>query len=441
MISLKRDIYSELFAWKKSGDRKPLVLQGARQVGKTFILKEFGKNEYIDYAYFNFEKNPDLTGLFQGKKDPGKIVENLSIYSNKKIEPVSTLIIFDEVQNSPATLTCLKYFCETHNQYHIIATGSLLGISLFKNQISSFPVGKVNFLQLFPLSFSEFLISNKEEKLREFLDNKKNLDIIPEVFHKKLLEYLKIYYYTGGMPEALVKYITSKDYNSVRTVQKNILTAYSIDVTRYASRTEAIKISNVWDSIPNQLTRENKKFKYSEIDKNAKSREYRDSIQWLIDAGVVYKSYNISIPELPLSAFRNNGFFKLFLVDVGLLGALLNLSPKTIIEGNKLFTYYNGAFAENYAAQELIVNNFKELYYWTSGNTAEVDFIVSYDDRIFPLEVKSGLNTKAKSLKIYEKKYSPEYLTRSSQRNFNQTRNICDIPLYAISIFPGLYKL
>ncbi len=440
MISLKRDIYNKLIVWKNAEDRKPLILKGARQVGKTFILKEFGKNEYVNYVYFNFEEDPDLINLFQRKKYPEKIIEKLSIYSNKKIEPLNTLIIFDEIQNSPQTLTCLKYFNETHNEYHIIATGSLLGIFLYKNQKTSFPVGKVNFMQLFPLSIGEFLNSNKENQLKKFLDNKKNLDEIPEAFHEKLLEYLKLYYYIGGMPEAIVKYVTTKDYTSVRKIQKEILTAYSIDVTRYASRAEAIKINNIWNSIPNQLIKEKKKFKYSEISKNSKSREYHDSIQWLIDAGVVYKSYNVSTPKLPLSAYKNDNFFKLFLIDVGLLGAMLNLSPKTIIDGNKLFTFYNGAFTENYAAQELVVNNFNELYYWTSKNTAEVDFILSYNEKIYPLEVKSGLNTKAKSLKVYDKKYNPEYLTRTSQRNFNQTRNVCDIPLYAISLFPKFYK-
>lgn len=441
MTHLYRDIYSKLIKWKNSSQRKPLIIKGARQVGKTYIIKQFAQKEYNSYIYLNFEEDPNLKSLFQGDRNPKKIIENLSIYSEKQILPENTLIIFDEVQNSPETLTSLKYFCEENNNYHIISTGSLLGISLYSNKESSFPVGKVNFIQMLPLSFREFLYANKEDKLIDFLIDKKDLKPIPEAFHNKLLDYLKLYFFIGGMPEPIAEYITSKDFNNIRKIQKDILTAYAMDITRYALKNEAIKISEIWDSIPSQLIRENKKFKYSEIKTNAKSREYYTSIQWLINAGIVHQIYNQSIPKLPLSVYKNDNIFKLFLIDIGLLGAMLNLSPKTIIEGNTLFTHYNGAFTENYTAQELIVNNFNEIFYWTSKNNAEVDFLLSYQDNILPLEIKSGLNTKAKSLKIYGEKYNPPFLTRSSQRNFNKNKNLYDIPLYAISLLPQIYKL
>ena len=427
---MKRDIYHNLLEWKKSSRRKPLILQGARQVGKTYSLKEFGKNEYSDIAYFNFEEDAALNDFFKGKISPKKIIEKLSIYLEKNILPETTLIIFDEIQNSPATLTSLKYFNEDANQYHIATAGSLLGIKV--GQSAPFPVGKVNFLNLYPFSFGEYLDAIDKSRLRQLLRSITTFAPIEQVFHNELIEDLKMYYFIGGMPEAILQYKKDGDLKKIRTVQNEIITAYTMDFSKHATKSEAIKISNTWNSIPGQLAKENKKFKFSEISKNARARDYSESIQWLVDAGLVYQCFNIKTPKLPLSGYREDNIFKLYLVDTGLLGALLRLSPKTIVEGNQLFSEYNGAFTENYVAQELIANSHKELYYWSSGNTAEVDFIVPYDEQIFPLEVKAGISTKKKSLKIYGGKYNTAVLSRATLRNFKQDGKICNYPLYAV---------
>jgi len=430
---MKRDIYYNLLEWKKSSRRKPLILQGARQVGKTYILKEFGKNEYSDIAYFNFEEDTTLNDFFKGKLSPKEIIRKLSIYLEKDILPEKNLIIFDEIQNSPATLTSLKYFCEDANQYHIVAAGSLLGIKV--GQSAPFPVGKVNFLNLYPLSFCEYLDGIGKSRLCQFLKNIKTLEPIEEGFHRELIEALKMYYFIGGMPEAIVQYKKDGDLKEVRIVQDEILRAYTMDFSKHTTKPEAIKILSTWDSIPGQLAKENKKFKFSEISKNARARDYSESIQWLVDAGLVYQCFKIKTPKVPLSGYREDNIFKLYLLDTGLLGALLGLSPKTIVKGNELFSEYNGAFTESYVAQELIANNNIELYYWSSGNTAEVDFLIPFEEEIFPLEVKSGISTKKKSLKIYGEKYNVPVLSRTTLRNFKQDGMIYNYPLYAVFSF------
>jgi predicted AAA+ superfamily ATPase len=435
---MKRDIYHDLLEWKESSLRKPLILQGARQVGKTYILKEFGKNEYSDIAYFNFEEDTTLSSFFKEKISPKKIIEKLSIYLEKDILPEKTLIIFDEIQSSPATLTSLKFFHEDANQYHIATAGSLLGIKV--GQSAPFPVGKVNFLNLYPFSFGEYLDGIDKSRLRQLLESITTLVPIEQGFHNELMENLKMYYFIGGMPEAILRYKRDGDLKKVRIVQNEILTAYTMDFSKHTTKPEAIKISNTWNAIPGQLAKENKKFKFSEISKNARARDYSESIQWLVDAGLVYQCFNIKTPKLPLSGYREDNIFKLYLLDTGLLGAMLRLSPKTIVEGNRLFSEYNGAFTENYVAQELIANIQKELYYWSSGNTAEVDFLVPYDEQVFPLEVKAGINTKKKSLKIYGEKYNTTALSRATLRNFKQDGKICNYPLYAIFHFPKISK-
>lgn len=433
---MKRDIYQSLINWKKSDNRKPLILQGARQVGKTYILKELGKNEYQDTAYFNFEEDPALAEFFKGRISPEKIIEKLSIYREKPILPEKTLIIFDEVQISPETLTSLKYFQEEAGQYHIAAAGSLLGIRI--GRYAPFPVGKVNFLNLYPLSFGEYLDGVGKSGLRGLLRTAVTPAPFDPAFHNELLENLRLYYFIGGMPEAIVQYGHDKDLSKVRTIQNEILAAYLMDISKHTTKPEAIKIANVWNSIPGQLAKENKKFKFSEISVNARARDYNESIQWLVYAGLVYKCFSIKTPKLPLSGYCEDNIFKLYLLDTGLLGAMLNLSQKTIVEENRLFSEYNGAFTENYVAQELIANDNRALYYWASDAIAEVDFVVPYNEGIFPLEVKAGTSRHKKSLTAFGDKYGSHVLSMATLRNFKQDGEVCNYPLYAVSLFPKI---
>jgi len=433
---MKRDLYKKLLEWKTSERRKPLILKGARQVGKTYILKEFGQNEYEDVAYFNFEQDSRLDDFFNGRINPHAIIERLSIYLEKKITPGRTLVIFDEVQNSPEALNSLKYFQEEANEFHIASAGSLLGLKVGKS--TPFPVGKVTFLELYPFSFGEFLEGIGRPGLRQVLNNKTTFELLETSFHEELLQILRLYYFIGGMPEAVAQYVKDKDLKKVRNIQNEILAAYLHDFAKHTTKTEAIRLSHVWDAIPGQLAKENKKFKYTEISKYARSRDYADSIQWLTDAGVIFKCFNIKTPKLPLSGYREDLIFKVYLLDVGLLGSRLGLSERTILEGNRLFAEYNGAFVENFVAQELVANGFKELYYWTSKSLAEVDFIIAYEELVFPLEVKAGTSKKKKSLIVYNEKYHPEILSRTTLMNFKHDGNIYNYPLYGVSCFPHL---
>ncbi len=432
---MERDIYEKLVKWKQSPTRKPLVMKGARQVGKTYILKEFGASEYQNVAYFNFEEDPGLNDLFKGRLLPAKIIEKLSIYLEDKILPEQTLIIFDEIQSSPETLTSLKYFHENASEYHVAAAGSLLGVKI--GQSSPFPVGKVNFFDLAPLSFREFLGAAGKIQLRSYLENKRDFEPIAENFHTELIYLLKIYCFVGGMPEAVKGYFSNNDFGMIRSIQNDILTAYAMDFSKYTTKTEAIKIANTWASIPGQLARENKRFTYSEISSNARARDYNEAIQWLVDSGLVHKVHNIQIPKIPLSGYKKD-FFKLYLLDIGLLGAMIKVPGKVIIKGNRLFSEYNGAFVENYVAQELVAKGQDELYYWTSKNMAEVDFIVGWKDLVLPLEVKAGVSKQKKSLRVYGGKYGPPRLSRSTLMNFKEDGGIRNYPLYGVWLFPDM---
>ncbi len=439
---MKRDFYTKLLEWKRSEDRKPLILKGARQVGKTYILKEFGKNEYANTAYFNFEEDPTLKEFFLGRLQPERILEKLAIFYETKILPHKTLIIFDEIQNSQKALTSLKYFYENANQYHVVAAGSLLGLKI--GHASPFPVGMVDFLNLYPFTFGEYLEAVGKSKLRQFLENKKDFEAIPPAFHDELIDHLKMYYFVGGMPEAVKQYVKDRDLKKMRRIHNNVLEAYLRDFSKYSTKAEAVRITDTWNAIPALLAKENKKFKYSEISKNARARDYHDAIQWLVDAGLVYKCWNIKTPKLPLSGYKEDNIFKLYLLDTGLLGAVLNLSARTIVEGNRLFSGYNGAFTENYVAQELMAGplfeetHLKELYYWTSKSAAEVDFIVHFSDALYPLEVKAGTSSRKTSLMVYGEKYSPPVISRVTLMNFRQDNKLCNYPLYAVSHFPML---
>ena len=429
---MKRILYNSLLVWKSSKRRKPLLLQGARQVGKTYLVNQFGKSEYKDFIYLNFEQQPTLNTLFSEDLSPQKIINNIGLYLGRKIVPEDTLLFFDEVQAVPQVLTSLKYFYEQSPEYHIIAAGSLLGVSVGKE--NSFPVGKVNFMTLFPMSFIEYLTAFGEELLVEKLINLQQIEAFPEIIHNKLLTHLKTYMFLGGMPEILQDYKLNNDIASVREIQNEILEAYQRDFSKYTNKSQAIKTSEVWSSIPWQLAKEKKKFKYAEISKYSRSSTYEQSIEWLNRAGLINITNNISVPKLPLSGYIDNLKFKIYLLDTGLLGAMLKLSSALIIEPTGLFSEYNGAFTENFVASELVAGGADQLFYWTSNNEAEVDFIIEKENEIYPLEVKSGLNRNLKSLRSYADKYKPKLMYRLSPRNFVQSDDFINLPLYAISL-------
>jgi len=427
---MKRALYNQLIIWKNNPTRKPLLLQGARQVGKTYLVNTFGKNEYTNYIYLNFEQDSNLHNLFTGNLDPHLIISNLSLYIGKKIEREDTLLFFDEIQALPSALTSLKYFYEKWPELNIIAAGSLLGVSVGKG--SSFPVGKVNFMTLYPMQFTEYLIAFGEELVVEKLMEAKSLDMFPEIIHDKLLSHLKSYLYLGGMPEVLQSYLTEKDITKARAIQNDILNAYQRDFSKYTEKTQAIRTSELWNSIPNQLAKENKKFKYGDVRKNARSKMYEQTIEWLKNAGLIHLAYNIQSPKIPLAAYADYTKFKIFLLDTGLLGAMLNLTPDIIIKPNELFTEYNGAFIENFVASELVHSENNELYYWTSMSDAEVDFVLQIKNEVYPLEVKSGTSRNLKSIRSYADKYKPKYIFRTSPRSFSQNNEFINVPLYSV---------
>lgn len=433
---MKRDIYKKLLAWKQSELRKPLVLRGARQVGKTYILKEFAKNEYSNHVYLNFEDDQTLDAVFALRFDKEKIIRYLSLYAGGvDIKPATTLLIFDEIQASNNALNALKYFNENAPEYHIVSAGSLLGVKLAGRK--SFPVGQVNFLNLYPMNFLEFLDAVDKNTLRNLIEaGYEEFLPFPEPFHVELTELLKYYYFIGGMPGAVDAYCKTKRFDTIRSIQKDILDSYLLYFAKHVDKVEVMKITSIWQSLPVHLSKENKKFIFSAIRKSARARDYEAALQWLEDAGLIYKSYNISTPGIPLMAYKNSHIFKVFLLDTGLLGAMSNLSPDSLINGNAIFTHFHGATVENYVAQQLKEKFQQDLYYWTSSGKAEVDFLLSHKDRVYALEAKAGTNPQSKSLKVYNEKYNPEVLSRTSLLNLMKNGKICNYPLYAISLFP-----
>lgn len=434
---MKRSAYNHLVKWKNSEKRKPMILQGARQVGKTYLVNMFGETEYENYIYLNFEQDKNLHSLFDKALNPEVLINNISLYIGKKIVSTGTLLFFDEIQVAPAVLTSLKYFREQAPQYHIIAAGSLLGISVGKE--TSFPVGKVNFLTLYPMSFSEYLIALGEDPL---VDNLKKIikpEPLPDAIHNKLLSQLKMYLYLGGMPEVIQDYIDNKDIASVRLIQNEILKAYERDFSKYAEKGQVVKISEFWNSIPRQLAKENKKFKYGDIRKNARSSMFEQTVEWLRKAGLINIVNNISTPKLPLSAYADYSKFKVYLHDVGLLAAELNISSELIVSPKDIFAEFNGAFIENYIAQELRYYGYNQQFYWTSKSDAEVDFILERANQIYPVEVKSGMNRNIRSLRSYADKYKPTTIFRVSPRNLTQSGDFVNIPLYATNLLSNLF--
>lgn len=430
---MERNIYRQLLEWKESTYRKPLILNGARQVGKTYALEQFGKAHYEKVVYLNFEKEPELANFFINDLDPHRIIKVLNLYKNVQIEPEKTLLIFDEVQQCPLALISLKYFCEEAGEYHLAAAGSLLGIKLSTG--SGFPVGKVDFLKLYPLNFFEFLTALGEDSLRHFLEDLIGFEPIPDPLHNKLIDLLKHYYFVGGMPEAVSRYVETEDVRKAREVQFAILDAYERDFSKHAPHDQVMKITAVWLQVHQQLAKENKKFVFSAIRQSARGRDYEEAIQWLIDAGLIHKSCRMHTPKLPISAYTDDHIFKLFSLDVGLLGAQSRLSAQTVIQGNQLFVEFKGALTENFVAQELISVNHDKLYYWTSPGTAEVDFTIPFEDKILPLEAKAGKGTNKKSLLSYANKYHPPQLSRVSLMNLKHDGDLYNYPLYLISRF------
>lgn len=431
---MDRLLLDDLRKWKEKSDRKPLILRGARQVGKTWLLKEFGQRFFDDTFYLNFEQRELPDSIFGGTLSPQQIIEQLSIYRGKKIMPETTLIIFDEVQELPRALTSLKYFAEEAPQYAICCAGSLLGVALHKG--TSFPVGKVDFLDLRPMSFKEYLIANGESMLVEYIMNgNRTLD----AFTQKLTDHLKRYLIVGGMPAAVMKWIETHDFFEVNSVQRQLLTAYENDFSKHAPHQLVEKIRYVWDSIPSQLAKENKKFIYGLVRSGARAREYEDALLWLADAGEIIRTYNISKPDVPLKAYMDTKSFKVYLLDVGLLMCMSGLSPKVILEGSRIFEEFKGALTEQYVCQELQLH--KQLhsnFYWTSSSVAEIDFLVSDGIEVYPLECKAGITMNAKSLKSYKDKYSPRWSLRTSLLPYerNEEALTTNIPLYMLFALP-----
>lgn len=433
-VVMKRNIIHKLEAWKASVVRKPLILQGARQVGKTTILRDFAQSHYDEFVHVDFDRDRSAQTIFSRDLNPERILQALRIRYERTLKPKSSLIILDEIQECPNALNSLKYFNEEANEYHIVAAGSLLGVKLANNR--GFPVGKVDFLELLPMSFFEFLTALGRRQLVEHLEQISEIQPLETVLHEDLCELLKEYLYIGGMPEAVKAYIDSKSFEMVRSVQENIIKAYVYDFAKHAPAHQVMKITMVWQSLASQLAKENKKFSYARVHKNARSREYEDAIQWLIDAGLVYLAYQVSAPRLPLPGYTKSSAFKMYLLDVGILGAMAQLSAKLILERNVLFTEYKGALTENLAAQLLRVAGFNPLHYWSIASRAEVDFLLVNNNNILPLEVKAGMNAKNQSLRKYVEKYRPRAVYRASLMNFKQDGNLINYPLYLLEKFP-----
>lgn len=436
---MKRNITTQLVNWQQSDRRKPLILQGARQTGKTHAITEFSTSHYKSLAYINFEEMSGSDMLFAQGIEPKILLEKLENYLDMKILPEETLLFLDEIQACPEALNSLKYFNEKANEYHIIAAGSLLGVKL--NNTKGFPVGKVNFLHMYPMTFFEFLDAIGKSRLREMLDKIEKIEPISEPFHSQLLELLKKYLYLGGMPEVIASYRDNNDLNETREIQHEILRSYELDFSKHvASSNDTLKISSVWHSLPTQLGKENKKFIYTALRKSARGREYEIAIQWLVDADLICKINQISTPFLPLKAYSNSDIFKTYALDVGILGALCEVKPQVILEKFKLFEMFHGALIENFVAQELTAAYQQQLYYWSEGK-AKVDFVMDYEGIIYPFEAKSGLSKFKRSLISYDNKYNPDFITRGSPRNLKIDGKFVNYPLYLSCLFPRLNHL
>lgn len=431
---MKRIIYQQLKEWTSADDRKPLVLYGARQVGKTYILKEFGRNEYENLVYVNCQNNPTIAKLFETDKDVKRIMLGLAAYSNQTITAGKTLLFLDEIQEIPQVIATLKYFCEDLPDIHIAVAGSLLGVMNMQNV--SFPVGKVNVMHLYPMTFSEFLWAMGKDKMVELLEGDETK--LVESLSNEYIELLRQYYFVGGMPEAVLKFSMTRDVVSVRHIQKNILAAYQTDIAKHTGSTVQ-RIRMVWESIPSQLSRENKKFIYGAVKKGARANDFELAIQWLVDAGLVYKVFRVTKPQIPLKYYRDANAFKLYLLDVGLLGAMADVPPDQILIGSRIFSEYKGSFSENFVLQQIKPLDDMPIGYFSKDNsTMEVDFVLQVNNEILPVEVKAENNVKSKSLRNFiTEDFAECHLTgyRFSMLDFMKQDWMENIPLYAVDAF------
>lgn len=426
-----RTVMEQLQKWKAKKHRKPLVIRGARQVGKTWLMKAFGAAEYESVVYINFDNNERMRNLFEGSLAVERLVTGLELYAGHKIDPENTLLIFDEVQEVPTALTSLKYFNEDAPQYQIICAGSLLGVAL--HQGTSFPVGKVEFLDLYPLSFSEFLMAMGKERYVELL-NQGDFDMAT-MFKQDYSDLLKQYYYVGGMPEVVQAFVDNHDFNEVREIQQRILSAYEQDFSKHTPNETVPRIRMLWNSIPAQLAKENRKFIYGLIKEGARAKEYELAMLWLTDCGLVHKIHRVSAPSLPLKAYEDLKAFKLFLLDVGLLSCMVGLRQAVLLDGNELFKEFKGALTEQYVLQQLRTIKGLNIYYWTADRgTAEIDFVIDNGKDVIPVEVKAEVNLQAKSLKVYREKFQPKLSIRTSMADYKKEDWLLNLPLWAVEV-------
>jgi len=425
---MERFLLENMIRWKNSANRKPLIIRGARQVGKTWLMKEFGKREYNQVAYINFESSKTLANLFASDFDIPRIITAIQVETGVQINPESTLIIFDEIQACEGAVTSLKYFNENAPQYHVLAAGSLLGVALHPN--TSFPVGKVDFLDLYPLNFGEFLLALNKKPLYDLLVSRDWVLITS--FKEKFIELLRQYYFIGGMPEAVFSFSIENDFNKVREIQMRILNAYDQDFSKHAPNEIVPRIRMIWQSLPSQLAKENKKFVYGQVKTGARAKDFEMAMAWLINSGLIYKVNRASKPALPLIAYMDISAFKIYLVDVGLLGAMGNIGIKTIIDGNRIFQEFKGALAEQYVLQQLKCIENMVVYYWSiEKSTAEIDFMVQFADNVIPVEVKAEENLQAKSLKSFKQKFNPPVSIRTTMSDYRTDGWLINVPLYA----------
>jgi len=426
---MKRYATEALVAWKNNKRRKPLVLKGARQVGKTWLMKDFGESHFDNMAYVDFYNNDRMRELFNGDFDIPRIIEGLQAETHQKISPQKTLLVFDEVQEVPLALSSLKYFYDNAPEFSLIAGGSLLGIALHEG--TSFPVGKVDFAYLYPLNFFEFLEGIGEGELAQLLitgDWK-----LIAAFKSKFIDYLRKYYFVGGMPESVMVYSEDRDYDAVCKVQGNILTAYDADFSKHVPRTILPKVRAVWENMPRQLAREKKRFSPGIIKKGSRLKDYEDAMQWLVDAGLIYRVRQVSVPSIPLKNYTTDAF-KLYLLDVGLLSCMAELEARTLLDGNVVFKEFKGALTENYVCQELVARSINP-FYWSSERTAEVDFVFKHGGKVFPLEAKAEENLNSKSLRIYSERFNPPLALRTSMKDYREDGWLTNIPLYGMGVW------
>ena len=427
-LKMRRLAIDELIKWKNKRNRKPLILKGARQVGKTWLMKEFGAGHFDDVAYINFDNNKRMKDVFEDDYDINRILMAINVETKVKVTPDKTLIIFDEIQEAPRAISALKYFCEKAPEYAIIAAGSLLGVAIHEGV--SFPVGKGDTLQIEPMNFREFLMAVGESELSDLIDNKDY--VLMSSFKSKYIDWLKKYYYIGGMPEVVNDFANNMDFEAVRDIQNTILELYEDDFSKHTDNSELPRIRMVWNAIPMQLAKENKKFFFGQIKEGARAKDFEVAIEWLLDCGLIKKVYRVQKPGMPLKAYIDFSAFKIYILDVGLLGAMSELDAVSILEGNDVFIEFKGALTEQYALQQIVSDTKYTPYYFSASTHNEIDFMIQKGKNIVPVEVKAEENLRAKSLKAYCDKYTPAYAVRTSMSDFREQDWMSNLPLYAI---------